>query len=158
MKKNYKLSILCFFLTLAFACSNDEENTGGSSAEGVITAKVDGKTFKSMQISSSAIVTNGVLAVQGSDASGTYIRFNVMSYKGKGTYQSGTAINNGNSMMYGTVKPLAAWTSTLNIGSGTLTVDEETDSRVKGTFSFVGYNGKTDKKTITEGKFDVKKQ
>lgn len=162
MKSIYKLSILCLFVTLAFACSSNEENAeeqgGGTTASGVITAKVDGKIFKSMEIASTALVTNGVLAVQGSDASGTYIRFNIMSYKGKGTYKSGTAINNANSMMYGTISPVAAWTSTFNIGSGTLTIEEETSSRIKGTFSFEGYNGKTDKKIISEGKFDVKKQ
>lgn len=153
MKTIFKLSILIAFVTLFIACTDDDPTTGSNSGSS-LTAKVDGQDFASMEASASAIITNGVLALQGSDASGNFIRMNIMSYNGAGTYKSGDALSNTNSMSYGTVSPVQAWTSTFNIGSGTLTVTSDDGSTIEGTFTFDGVDGSSTK-SITNGKFRV---
>jgi len=47
--------------------------------------------------------------------------------------------------------------STFDIGSGTITITEDDDNHVKGTFSFTGV-GQSTSKQITEGKFNAPKQ
>ena len=143
--------------TILLSCSTNDvvdELLGG---EGSLTAKVSGSNFESLKSTVSAIDTNGILAIQGSNATGEYIRINLMNYKGVGTYKTGDAISNVNSIAYGTLTPLASWMSTFDIGNGTIEITEDTDSNIKGTFSFLGYNGKTDSKEVTEGKFNALK-
>ena len=84
-----------------------------------------------------------------------------MNYNGVGTYKTGDSASNTSSMIYGTVNPVASWTSTFTIGNGTITVTEETDAAVKGTFSFTGENNSSSAvttKTVTEGTFNAPKQ
>lgn len=157
MKTFFKITLICLFVSAFTACSDDEETTSGG-VDGVITAKVSGKDFESIKMATTAVVTNGVLALQGSNSSGDYIRLNILSYKGAGTYKSGDLVSNANSMMYGTVSPIASWVSTFNIGTGTLTVSSDDGTTIEGTFSFEGEganSSSTGTKKITNGKFKV---
>lgn len=158
MKTLYKLSLLCFMFIFFMACSEDDP-TEGTNGGATLSAKVDGTGFTSLEATIGAVVNSGVLAVQGSDASGKYIRINITSYNGKGTYKAGDALSNTNLMMYGTVTPIKAWATTFNFGTGTVTITEDTSTHIKGTFSFDGYEAgdKTTKK-ITEGTFNAPKK
>lgn len=140
------------------SCSDDDP-TEGTNNNASLSAKVDGTNFSSLEATVSAVKNSGILAIQGSDANGKYIRFNISSYNGEGTYKTGDNLTNTNMIMYGTVSPVSAWSSTFDIGSGTITISKETDSQIEGTFGFEGYNA-DDKttKTITEGKFVAPKQ
>lgn len=155
MKNLKKIGVL-LFLTLLISCggSDDDNPTGG---DAFLTAKVAGVDFASMEVSVGASVTSSVLAVQGSNANGDYIRLTAVNYNGVGTYKTGNSISSTNSAMYGSINPIAAWTSTFNIGEGTIEVTEDNSTHVKGTFSFVGVNDSKGNKTITEGKFSAPK-
>lgn len=160
MKSILKLSMLFLFVTFFVACSDDDP-TEGTAGGAFLTAKVNGSDFASLEGTTSAIVSNGVLALQGSDASGNFIRFTIMSYNGAGTYKSGDALTNANTMMYGTATNATGWVSTMNLGSGTLKVTNDDGATIEGTFSFEGLAGNQNSsgtKNVTEGKFSVKKQ
>ncbi len=156
MKNLQKFSLLLLITLISISCSSsDDDNPTGGDA--FLTAKVAGTDFASMDVSVSATVTSTILVVQGSNAGGDFIRFNISSYNGVGTYNTGDNLTNTNSIMYGTITPVASWTSTFNIGNGTIEITEDSATHVKGTFSFLGYNGSTDRKEITEGNFSAPK-
>lgn len=161
MKTLKKLSILLFATLLWVGCTDDSNNPSGG--DEFLTAKVDGADFSSFEDSIGASIGTGgagdVLAVQGSNNSGDYIRINITSYTGVGTYTTGDAITNVSSLSYGSVTPLAAWTTTFDIGNGTVEITEDSATHVKGTFSFTGLNSSdSTNKTITQGEFSAKKQ
>ena len=145
--KTLQKILLFISATVLISCSATD-NDLGVSGEGSFSAKVNGEEFISLSVSVGATVANNVLAVQG---------LNIMNYTGVGTYKTGDAVTNASSMIYGTINPVASWTSTFNIGSGTVIVTEETATTVTGTFSFEGVNTNAGNKTITKGKFSAPK-
>jgi hypothetical protein len=154
--KNFKNVFLIMCLSVLISCGGSDDDLG-LSGEGSLTAKVAGTSFTSLPVSVSAAITNGIAAIQGSNSSGEVIRINIASYSGVGTYKTGDAISNLNSLSYGTISPVAFWTSTFDIGSGTIEITEDTATMVSGTFSFTGYNGASNTKQVTEGKFNAPK-
>lgn len=156
--KNLKKLVALMCLTIVFSCSNSTDEDLGLTGEGSLMAKIDGSDFASLKVAVSAVVSNGVLAVQGSNAAGEYIRINIANYNGVGVYKTGNALSNTNSISYGTIDPVATWMSTFNIGSGTIEITEETSTSVVGTFSFEGVNTGTTNKTVTAGEFNAPKQ
>lgn len=157
--KTLKL-IFAFTLILGISsCSDSLDEDLTLSGEGSLTAKIDGSNFEALSVAITATISNNVAAIQGSNSNGEYIRLNISNYNGVGIYTTGNSISNVSSAMYGSVNPVIAWVSTFDIGSGTIEVTEETDSTIKGTFSFTGINsdGNTTSKTITEGTFNAPK-
>ncbi|MGK0414280.1 MAG: hypothetical protein ACJA1B_002503 [Polaribacter sp.] len=155
--KKLKNVILFVCLSVLISCGNSTDDDLGLSGEGSLNAKVAGTTFTSLSATVGATVTNGIAAIQGSNSSGEVIRINISSYLGVGTYKTGDAISNLNSLSYGTITPVAFWTSTFDIGSGTIEITEDSATTVSGTFTFLGYNGPSDRKEVTEGKFSAPK-
>ena len=157
--KNLKNLFLLAFVTLLCSCSDATDEDLGLSGEGTFTAKVDGTDFASLKATVGATVTNGVAAIQGSNAGGEYIRVNIMNYTGVCTYKTGDALTNVNSIQYGTVNPIAAWISTFDIGNGTIEITEDTSTTISGTFIFTGLNSNDNNssKMVTEGKFSAPK-
>ena len=157
--KTLKKVLLFISLSIVFACSDASDEDLGTTGEGSLTANVNGASFSSLKVSAGAVVTNGIAAIQGSTSDGTYIRINIANYNGKGTYRIGTSLTDATSLTYGTLKPtIAAWiaSSLIPNSSGTIEITEDTDTSVSGTFSFTAYNS-SDKKVITDGKFNVPK-
>ena len=152
--KNFKKLGVLLFLSLLIACGgNDDDNP--TSGDAFLTAKVDGENFASLDVAVAATITSNILVVQGSNANGDYISLTIANYNGVGTYKTGNSISSMNNAMYGSVNPIVSWTSTFNIGDGTIEIKEETATHVKGTFSFVAENDNSGSKTITEGKFSA---
>ncbi len=155
--KTLKNVVLLMCLCTIFSCSDATDEDLGISGEGSFTAKVDGVDFTSLSATVGATVNSQVAAIQGSKSDGEYIRINIMNYAGVGTYQTGNSLTNTSMMSYGTVSPISTWTSTFNLGTGTVEITEETDSTISGTFSFTGVQDGFANKTITEGTFNAPK-
>ena len=155
--KTLKLLTLFLCASLVLSCTDATDEELGLTGEGTLTAKVSGDDFASLKATVAATVTNGVAAIQGSNSQGDYIRINLSNYNGIGTYKTGDALTNTSSISYGSVNPLVAYTSTFNIGTGTIEVTEDTATTISGTFSFLGYNGPNDRKEITQGVFSAPK-
>lgn len=152
--KNLKISLIAIFACLfVTACgSSDDLGLGGGDGGKTLTVKIDGTNYSAASLTTSAIVTNGILTIQGGKTNGETIRVTIMNYTGVGTYKTGDNISNTNSMNYITLTPIATWSSTFNIGSGSITVTKDTGSEIEGTFNFVGVNGNSSK-NFTDGKF-----
>lgn len=157
--KNLKTLLLFAFVSVLVSCSDSTDEELGLTGEGTFTAKVDGTDFASLKATVGATVSGSVAAVQGSKSDGEYIRINITNYTGVGTYKTGDALTNVNSIIYGTLTPNESWTSTFNIGSGTIEITGDTATTLTGTFSFTGVNANAGNSTkvITEGKFSAPK-
>ncbi len=162
MKTMKKLTYLLLMIAaVSFtACSNndDDNNDGdGNTGEEYLTAKVDGVSWEAAQTPAvivSATNQNGILIVHGGKNDGQTIRINIFNYNGVGSYTSGDNITNTNSMSYSTLSPVASWTSTFDIGTGTLQVTSDDGTTIEGTFSFEGFNAEDGTtKSITNGNF-----
>jgi hypothetical protein len=155
--------VLVCTTVLFTACKSDDNNNeeeggqGGGAGTEFLTAKVDGVDFEAAQdpaVIVSATVSSNVMAFQGGKNNGETIRGTINDYNGVGTYRTGNDISNVNSLSYLTLTPVAAWTSTFNIGSGTIEVTSDDGTTIEGTFSFEGFNGADQTtKTITQGNF-----
>jgi hypothetical protein len=155
--KNFKKVFLFMFIAVLVSCSDSADEDLGISGDGSLSAKVDNATFTSMSVSVAAVVSNGILSVQGSNSSGEYVRILISNYSGTGTYTTGTVVTDPSSFSYGTVNPVATWISTFNLGSGTIEITEDNSTAISGTFSFTGVNQGSANKVITEGVFSAPK-
>jgi hypothetical protein len=169
--KNLK-QIMLFVMTITMvsltSCSKDDDggNTGPA-ASGTITAKVNGSQFTSIQAATFATLATGggqtTLILQG-NTSTQGVSFTVNGYNGVGTYE----ISNSNVFIVATyIEPNVSdpansqtWSAPFQDSGivGELNISEETDTMIKGTFSFTGKNSNDDStKNITEGSFNVNK-
>lgn len=167
------LLIMTVSLVTLTSCSNDDDGGApGSAGSGVLLAKIDGTSFQSLEISSSATVTNGGqnLIIIASNSDGNAFAFTILGYDGLGTYPLGGGANIFNSGSYTEtdVDLNNPQNSTTEIWQapyddtvvGEFRVSEETDTKVIGTFDFTckNVNGDQSVKTITEGSFNLNKQ
>lgn len=161
------LLLVLFSLTLSSCSKDDDENASGDGG-GEMTANISGVgSFKSFPASSNAVKqtiasTSTMLVVQGTNSDGHGITMTIMGYTGEGTYDFTFGPVNSSSAIYTKTdvnNPMdtQSWSSQYMTGStGTITISEETEQGVEGTFSFKGKNGNDDTiKTISEGKFNV---
>ena len=169
--------ILLFTMTLSLltfsSCSNDDDGgSSGAAADGTLEAQVDGSSFQSLDITSSATVANNGqnLIIIASNSDGNAFSFTIFGYSGVGTYPFGGGVNITNVASYTEtdVDINNPQNSTTEIWQapyddtmvGELRVAEETDAKVIGTFEFTcqNVNGDQSIKTITNGSFDLQKQ
>jgi hypothetical protein len=176
-----KLKHLVLFLTtislvtVSSCSSNDDEGDGGNAPSGLLIAKVDGKSFKSFELSSSATISttgpNKSLIIIATNSDGNAFSMTIFGYTGSGTYDftganvaitnvasySETEVNLSNPTASKTELWQAPYDNTL---VGSVSISEETDTKVIGTFSFKAKNvgGDNSIKNITEGSFNLKKQ
>lgn len=175
--KNFKrfmlLVVVGSLLTFSTSCSNDDGAAPivlPPAAQGLMTAKIDGQDFESFSLSSSATLTNNgqslILIATNSDGIG--FSFNLLGYEGPGTYNLGGGINLATSASYSETDVTDPFNPSTELWqapysddvAGTVTISEETDTKVVGGFEFTCKNtgGDNSIKTITNGAFDLGKQ
>lgn len=154
-------------VTLSSCSSDDDGGGGGQAAQGTITAKIDGSSFTSLEITSFASLTTGggqtTLVMQGNTSSQA-INMLIIGYNGEGTYElSDDNVFRSASYIEPNVNdPINSqtWNAPYQDSGviGEINVSEETDTTIKGTFNFTAKNsndGST--KSITEGSFNLEK-
>jgi hypothetical protein len=167
------LLVMTMSLVSLSSCSKDDDGgSGGGAASGTLTAKVDGTSYQSMEISSSATIANGGqnLIIIASNSDGNAFAFTILGFDGVGTYPIGGGANIFNSASYTETdvdlnnpqnSTTEVWQAPYDDTMvGELKVSEVTDDKVKGTFEFTckNVNGDQSVKTITEGSFNLSKQ
>lgn len=167
------LLIMTVMLVTFTSCSKDDDGgSAGNAASGTLAAKVDGANFQSMDISSSATVANGGqnLIMIATNSDGNSFSFTVSGYDGVGTYQIGGGANIFTSASYTETNvnindPINSTTELWQAPyddtiSGELSIAEETDTKIIGTFNFTCKNvgGDQSIKTMTDGSFNLTKQ
>lgn len=170
--KQFMLFIMIGSLVTLTSCSNDDDSSGGdgNAASGTLVAKVDGTSFQSMEISSTATIANGGqnLIIIASNSDGNAFSMSVFGYDGPGTYPLGGGANITNTASYSETDvsnpqnpSTEIWQAPFDATEvGFITITEETDTKVKGNFEFMCKNvgGDQSVKDITEGGFNLTKQ
>ncbi len=173
--KTIKFICACFLVTSSLfitSCSSDDDGGGGgNAAAGTITAKVNGSSVTTLEMTTFAYQTGSVVHIQGNTegTSSKAFSFNIMSFDGVGTYDIGggefglgqanvsyseITVNLSNPMASETKTWAAPYEGGEKVGE--IKVSEVTDTHIKGTFSFTAKNnsdGTT--RNITEGSFNV---
>lgn len=174
--KQFMLFVMIGSLITLTSCSSDDDSGdggGGSAASGTLSARIDGTSYQSMEISSSATITavGGVnnLLIIASNSDGNAFALSIFGYEGAGTYKltgADIAVTNTGSYTEADVSDpmnpsIEIWQAPYdNTEVGEIVVTEETDTKVKGNFSFTGknVNGDNSVKNIAEGAFNLDKQ
>ena len=172
--KNFMILVMTLTAVTLTSCSNsddsgDDPGSGGASS-GVLVAKVDGNSYQSMRISSSATVANSGnnLIIIASNSSGKAFSISIFGFTGEGTYPIGGGVNITNVASYTVTDVSDPQNPTTEIWQapydstevGEIVITSVTDNKVKGTFNFSCKNvgGDQSVKTITEGSFNLDKQ
>jgi hypothetical protein len=153
--RNLLLMVLVAGIITLGSCKKDDGDSGNPvGSSGSISLKVDGGTWNA-SLSVQAVNSNGVINVTGSDSNAKQAAVTLYGVSAPGTYQVGPP--NQSNMLRWTEGLGQTDTYSANgvIGSGTVTVTELSDSKIKGTFSFTGYNTAQTSKQITEGTFEA---
>lgn len=170
--KHVTLLLMCFSLITFTSCSNDDDGGdgggGGGAASGTITAKINGSSFTSLEMTSFANTTTGggqtTLVMQGNTQSQA-INMIINGYDGVGTYQlsDDNVFRSASYIEPNISDPMATqtWNAPFQDSGvvGEIKISEETDTNIKGTFNFTCKNsndGTT--KNVTEGSFNLNKQ
>ncbi|WP_179008600.1 DUF6252 family protein [Winogradskyella forsetii] len=170
--------IMLFIMTVSLvtftSCSSDDDGGSvGNAPSGTLVASVDGSNYQSMEISSSATLANNGqnLTIIATNSDGNAFSFTIFGYSGVGTYDFDGSISTGVNVATYTEtdvnlsNPINSTTEVWqapyeNLSVGSISIAEETDNNIKGTFQFTckNLNGDQSVKSITDGSFDLGKQ
>ena len=171
--KHFVLFVMVGSLLTLTSCSSDDDGGGsGDAGSGTVVAQVDGMSFESLEISSSATISNGGqnLVIIASNSDGNAFAFTIIGYDGVGTYPIGGGANIFNSGSYTETdvdinnpqnSTTEVWQAPYDDTMvGEFRVSEETDTTIKGTFDFTckNVNGDQSVKTIADGSYNLEKQ
>lgn len=166
MKKIKQLGKIAFLaLAISFgSCSSDDGGGSVSAGAGTISAKVDGKTVTTIQAGTTASVNGSFVMLSGTTMSQEAFTIVIYDYNGAGTYSVITGNDLGAVFTYSKINindplntsntwyaPLDETTGT----SGTITITEESETDIKGTFSFKAINDLGTFKNVTNGSFNI---
>lgn len=170
MKKPY-LILLAVLLTglFTFSCKSDDDGGGGGdAASGTISAKVDGSTVTTIELTTAAQISGGALMITGNDGGSSNnkaFQLSITSLDGTGTYPIGGGANVFNIASYTETQvdlsnpmnsEVVVWQAPYDDTQvGEINISELSDSHIKGTFSFQAKNADGNIKNITEGSFNV---
>ncbi|MGJ8592255.1 MAG: DUF6252 family protein [Aquaticitalea sp.] len=170
--KNFK-QIMLLVMTISVmsitSCSKDDDGDGGggSTAEGTITATVDGQSFTTLEITSAANLATGggqtTLTIQGNTAS-QFVNLIIFGYEGVGSYElsDNNVFISASYVVPNTSDPLNTqiWNAPYQDSGvvGDINISTDADGRVIGTFNFTGKNTEDGSlKTVTDGSFNLSK-
>ncbi|MGF1554636.1 DUF6252 family protein [Paucihalobacter sp.] len=149
------------------SCSSDDDGGGnGAPTSGIVTAKIDGANFSSLEITSVANKVNAsstsTLTVQGNDASGKTIALVINGYAGEGSYDIGgpnsvAVVGSYVEVNINNPQDTQTWQAPYDSAVvGSITITEEGTGSITGNFEYTAKNPQDDSvKTITEGAFNV---
>ncbi|MEH6659649.1 DUF6252 family protein [Leeuwenhoekiella marinoflava] len=166
MKTSTKISsTLILSLTLLTACSKDDDGGDSATANGELTASVDGKIYESMPEATTAEENSStgfeVITISGGSVDSENIQISIIGFESEGTYD----LNGVNIATYTFLGDKTDFmsaqifsTSNGSASNGEIKIAEyRKGERVKGTFSFTGYltSDTSQKVVVSNGTFNV---
>ena len=155
MKAGKLLFILALMMgVITFtSCKKDNDTVNDVTGSGSMSLTYNGTSWTA-DLAVQGVNTNGVVNVTGSDANGHQASVILYGVTELGTYE-----------IVQTLQHQLRWTEGVNteqtfvangiLGSGSISVTELSSTKVKGTFSFTGYNTSGDSRSITNGEFEA---
>ncbi len=155
-KLTSKAPLILLFIIVLSSCSSSDDSSDSNQSDYFLTAKVDGVNYSRDFVTVSALPNESdVYIISGVDEISS-IGLTLESPIATGTFTP--TVGTLTVLFYQEINPYAVWGASEDEGSGTITITENTDTYIKGTFSFTGVNP-TDNSTkvITEGQFKAQK-
>lgn len=159
-----KLVLVALTVVLS-SCSKDDDNAAPAPATpsgSYITAKVDGADFSSIIFGVSTATANRIgtgqdllITVLGGDLASNSISINLLGISAPGTYPLNPSLD-GTTIGYVSSSAATSWDTGNCDASGTLTITTLDNTKIEGTFSYVGKDGENCTaagKNITNGSF-----
>lgn len=153
MKTKTYFFLFSLLAIISISSCKKSDDTNPVTGNGSISLSYDGTAW-SATLAVQAINSNGVINVTGSDSDAHQAAVTLLGVSSPGTYEI-TSLS-GNQLR---------WTEGLGsndtysangiVGSGSIVVDEISDTHIKGTFSFQGQNTNGGTRSITNGKFEA---
>lgn len=151
--KTLFLSALLLLAVTFVSCKKDSDTGDPSSSSGSISLVVDGSTWNAT-LAVQGVNTNGVVNVTGSDSNAKQASVILYGVDSPGTYT--ISMGSPHQLRFtGGLDAAQTFVASGVVGSGTIEVTEISASKVKGTFSFTGYNDDGVSKQFTDGKFEA---
>ncbi|MEZ4802064.1 MAG: DUF6252 family protein [Gelidibacter sp.] len=170
--RKFMLLVIAVSAVSMVSCSKDDDGGGnGAAGEGTIVAKVNGTSVTTLDMVTFANVASGTLSIQGNTGgtSSKAFAFTIIGYDGEGSYPLGGGANVFNVASYietevdvnnPTAPEVQTWSAPFDdTVAGEINISEETETHIKGTFSFQAkdVNGDQSMRNITEGSFNIEK-
>lgn len=148
--------ILILLAVVLSSCSSEDDSTSSEQSNFFLTAKIDGVNYSREVVTVSALADESdVYIISGVDEASS-IGLTLESPISTGTFTP--TVGGVTVLFYQETNPYAVWAASEDVGSGTITITENTDTYVKGTFLFTGVNpAENTTKVITEGQFKAQK-
>ncbi len=150
--------ILLIIVGVLSSCSSDDDNddTNQEQSNYFLTAKVDGVDFSRDFVTVSALPDESDVYIISGVGEVSSIALTLESPISTGAFIP--TVGGLTVLFYQEINPYAVWGANEDAGSGTITITENTDTYIKGTFSFTGFNPLDNSiKEITEGNFKARK-
>ena len=152
-----KTAVILLLLTVVLiSCSSDDDSTDSEQTGFFLTAKVDGVAYSRDFITVSTLPDDTDIYIISAVGEASSIGLTLESPIATGTFAP--MVEGLTVLFYQETNPFAVWGASDDVGSGTITIIENTATYIKGTFSFTGVNPADDStKVITGGQFKAKK-
>ncbi len=163
MHRRQLLALALLVTTMAVSACGSDKGTGptpGGSKS--MQATVAGAQWAANPLAITAARSGTVLTIAGSDLKAgttTQITINLPNVTGTGTFQLNPNFAGQLAMLnVSTGTTLAAWTTALSPGTGSISITTLTDARVAGTFNFTAQASAapaTGQRVVSSGTFDI---
>lgn len=153
MKTKTYLILITLFAVISFSSCKKSNDSDPVTGNGTISLSYDGTAW-SATLAVQAVNTNGVINITGSDSNAHQAAVTLLGATGPGTYEI-TSIGQNQLRWTEGLGTNDTYSANGIVGSGSIVVDELSDTHIKGTFSFTGQNTNGDTRTITNGKFEA---
>lgn len=148
--------ILLLMTVMLCRCSGDDDSTNSDQTGFTLTATVDGVNYSSDFVTVSALPDESDVYIISGVGEASSIGLTLESPISTGTFAP--SVGGLTVLFYQDIDPYAVWGATEDEGSGTITITENTDTYIKGTFSFTGINpADNTTKEVTDGNFKARK-
>nr|WP_321229063.1 DUF6252 family protein [uncultured Psychroserpens sp.] len=148
--------VLILIIVMLNSCSSSDDTDASGQSAYYLTAKIDGVNYSREFVTVSALPDETDAYIISAVGEISSIGLSLESPISTGTFTS--SIGDLTVLFYQEINPYAVWASSDDVGSGTITVTENTDTYIKGTFSFTGVNQLDNSiKVITDGNFKAQK-
>jgi len=155
MKALKLLTVFVLIATISFvSCKKDEDDSGNPpTGNGTMSLKYGGTSWNAT-LDVQVVKSGNTIVVTGTDSNAKQSQVYISNITKAGTYD--VTVGSGNTLRWTeSTNPTDSFIANGTLGSdGKITVTELTDTKIVGTFSFIGFStGGT--RTITDGEFNV---
>ncbi len=151
-----KTVLILLFIVALTSCSSDDDSSGSEQSDYYLTAKVDGVDYSRDFVTVSTLPDESDVYIISGVGEVSSIALTLESPISTGVFTP--TLGGSTVLFYQEINPFVIWGATEDEGSGTITITENTDTYIKGTFSFTGVNPLDNSiKEITEGQFKAQK-